>query len=119
MLTASCHCGAVRVTVARRPQSITNCNCSICRRHGALWAYYRQDSVRIDAAPDATQAYVWGRKALKFVRCRTCGCVTHWQRVAPVPGGRMGVNARNFEPDALGAARIRRLDGASSWTYLD
>jgi hypothetical protein len=31
----------------------------------------------------------------------------------------MGVNARNFEPDQLGAVRIRRLDGAVTEEYLD
>jgi hypothetical protein len=31
----------------------------------------------------------------------------------------MGVNARNFEPAELETLRIRRLDGASSWKYLD
>ena len=31
----------------------------------------------------------------------------------------MGVNARNFEPGLLGSVRIRLLDGASTWKYLD
>jgi hypothetical protein len=28
-------------------------------------------------------------------------------------------NARNFEPDVNGDVRIRRLDGAKTWKYLD
>jgi len=39
-LSGSCHCGAVVVNVARRPRQLTDCNCSICRRYGTLWAYY-------------------------------------------------------------------------------
>jgi hypothetical protein len=31
----------------------------------------------------------------------------------------MGVNARNFEPAALESVRIRLLDGADTWKYLD
>ncbi len=31
----------------------------------------------------------------------------------------MGVNARNFDPALLGSVRIRRLDGASTWKFLD
>ena len=38
-LTASCHCGAVRIEVQRAPRTLTGCNCSVCRRHGALWAH--------------------------------------------------------------------------------
>jgi len=119
MIAATCHCGAVRVEVARRPRSLTNCNCSICRRYGTLWAYYKRSEVRVVSASGATQEYVWGDRTLKFVRCRSCGCVTHWEGVQPKEDGRMGVNARNFEPGALGSPRIRLLDGASTWKYLD
>ena len=31
----------------------------------------------------------------------------------------MGVNARNFEPEALGPVRIRKLDVAVSWKVVD
>jgi hypothetical protein len=56
---------------------------------------------------------------LRFVRCSTCGCIMHWEPIRPTEGSRMGVNARNFEPSALGSVRIRLLDGASTWKYLD
>lgn len=119
VLAAACHCGAVRVEVPRRPRSLTNCNCSICRRYGTLWAYYKASEVRVTGAAGATSEYAWGDKSLKFVRCSTCGCITHWERVHPTASSRMGVNARNFEPSALGSVRIRCLDGASTWKYLD
>jgi hypothetical protein len=119
MLAATCHCGAVRVEVPRRPRSLTNCNCSICRRYGTLWAYYKASEVRITRAPGATSEYSWGDKSLTFVRCNTCGCITHWEPIRPQEGGRMGVNARNFEPGSLESVRIRLLDGASTWKYLD
>lgn len=119
MLATTCHCGAIRIEVPRRPQSLTNCNCSICRRYGTLWAYYKADAARIVGGAQATAEYRWGDRRLAFVRCANCGCVTHWKPVRRTPSSRMGVNARNFEPEALGAVRIRRLDGASSWKFLD
>jgi hypothetical protein len=120
MLTASCHCGGVRIEVPRKPPRLTDCNCSICRRYGALWAYYRADTVRVHVADRVKlRGYAWGDKALNFVRCGRCGCVTHWERVEPFPGCRMGVNARNFEPGIVGGVRVRRLDGAKTWKYLD
>ena len=33
--------------------------------------------------------------------------------------GKFGINMRNFDPDELGSLRLRRFDGADSWTYLD
>jgi hypothetical protein len=119
MLTATCHCGAIRVEVPHQPEALTNCNCSICRRYGTLWAYYPADTVRVAAEPGATSEYVWGSKMLRFVRCSICGCVTHWERIVPGGSGKMGVNARNLEPEAIDGARVRRLDGASTWKYLD
>jgi hypothetical protein len=119
MLTAMCHCGAVQVDVPRRPRSLTDCNCSICRRYGTLWAYYKASEVRVRAAGGATEKYSWGEKSLWFVRCCTCGCITHWQRVRPKKTSKMGANARNFAPIAVESIRIRRLDGASTWKYLD
>jgi len=113
MLTAKCHCGSVEVNIPRRPRTIANCNCSLCRRYGVLWAYFRAAIVQIKAEPGATQAYGWGRKSLRFVRCSNCGCVVNWERIVPAPERKMGVNARLFEPDQLGPVRIVLLDGAS------
>ena len=113
MLTATCHCGDVRVDVPVVPSVVADCNCSICRRYGVLWAYYPQASVTVHAAPGATDGYVWGRNVLRFVRCKRCGCVMLWERVVPVAGSKMGINARNFDPAELGKPEIEFLDGAA------
>jgi hypothetical protein len=119
MLTATCHCGAVRLDIPRRPRKLTDCNCSICRRYGTLWAYYRFRDVNVHAEPGSLMAYCWGDKQLRFMRCTTCGCITHWQPVELTENSRMGVNARNLEPGTIASVRVRRLDGASTWKYLD
>jgi hypothetical protein len=119
VITGSCHCGAIRVVLPARPRTLTACNCSICRRYGALWAYFTARRVRVEHEPGATVDYLWGGRRLRFVRCARCGCVTHWERARSSAASRMGVNARLFEPEALGDVRIRRLDGARTWRYLD
>ncbi len=48
-----------------------------------------------------------------------CGALRVAVPRRPRPGGRMGVNARNFEPADIAKARVRRFDGASSWRFLD
>jgi len=47
MIRASCHCGAVRLEIDAPPSEVTECNCSICRRYGVLWAYYTPEQVRL------------------------------------------------------------------------
>ena len=112
MIEASCHCGAVRFAVETAPGEVTDCNCSICRRYGALWAYYQAPQLQFAAENGPTDAYLWGRRQLELHRCRACGCVTHW--VAVDRGyTRMGVNARLFPPEVLAAAIVAPFDGAS------
>ena len=119
MLTGTCHCGAVRIQVSRKPRRLTSCNCSICRRYSTLMAYYDRSEVKITAAKGALARYSWGDKCIRFVRCATCGCVTHWEPVKRSIGSRMGINVRNFEPEDIGAVRVRRFDGAKTWRFLD
>jgi hypothetical protein len=114
---ASCHCGAVHLEVATPPESVTDCNCSICRRYGVLWAYYLPRQVRILATGGATDIYMWGDRLIEFHRCKICGCLTHWAAVDK-RSDRMGVNARLMDPDVLGVVRVRRLDGAVTGIYL-
>jgi hypothetical protein len=119
MLEATCHCGAVTIEVPRKPRRLTSCNCSICRRYGGLWAYYKAAEVKVSHARGTVDEYAWGDKSLKFVRCATCGCITHWAAMQPTANSRTGVNARNFAPEAIASVRVRRLDGASTWKFLD
>ncbi len=118
MISGSCHCGAVHISVAAKPRVLVSCNCSICRRYGTLWSYYDRGRVQIKRERGATMAYTWGHKHLRFVRCASCGCVMTWEAVDRARR-RMGVNFRNFDPADISSARIRRLDGAKTWKFLD
>jgi hypothetical protein len=114
---ATCHCGRVRIRVGRAPRTVTSCNCSVCRRYGALWAYYGAGSVHIQAPKGGLSRYAWRRKIRAYFRCKTCGCVTHYQYIKKWGRGTVGVNATNFEPDVLQRVRVRKLDGAATWTW--
>lgn len=121
MPSATCHCGAVRITVPALPTEITNCNCSICRRLGTLWGYYQVAQVQVHGHPEQTQSYIQGDRTLRTVRCKTCGCTLLWEPLDTAPDARMGVNMRNFDPTLVGRTRMRLLDGADSWnsSFLD
>jgi hypothetical protein len=118
MIESSCHCGAVCLEIDSAPETVTDCNFSICRHYGVLWGYYAPKNVRVAPPNGATDTYMWDDKTIEFHRCRNCGCVTHW---APVDKNydRMGVNARLMVPDVLEDVRVRRLNGANTGKYLD
>jgi hypothetical protein len=117
MIEGSCHCGAVRLTVRTEPVEVTECNCSICRRLGARWAYYSPKDVTLPKA-GSTQPYVWGDRMLAFHRCKACGVTTHWQSLDGSKD-RMAINARIFNELDWDRIRIRQFDGAATWEYVD
>ncbi len=94
---------------------MVDCNCSICRRYAALWAYYPLKDVIVPGG--LTDVFMLGRKKIEFHRCKICGCVTHWSPTDE--RDRMGVNARLMEPEVVARARVRHLDGANTWKFLD
>jgi hypothetical protein len=100
------------------PSEVTECNCSICRRYGVLWAYYSPKQVSVELSHGNTDTYMWDDKSIVFHRCANCGCVSHWAAVDP-SRDRMGINARLMPLDLLASVRIRHLDGANSEKYLD
>lgn len=114
MIAGACHCGAMRVTLARAPRTVTECNCSLCRKLGTRWGYFAPSEVTI--AGD-TDTYVQGERTLATHRCRICGCVTHWSSLTGLD--RMGVNVRLIDPGRIADVPVRRFDGADTWTYLD
>jgi hypothetical protein len=71
MLTISCHCGAIGLEFARRPRKLTQCNCSICRRYGAIWAYYRRKSVQVASRRIALAVYSGVTRGVSSIAART------------------------------------------------
>jgi hypothetical protein len=91
---ATCHCGAVFLRLSEKPSKVFECNCSICRRLGVLWAYCHCDDVTFERGEGTTRSYAWNNKILEFHSCIECGCTTHWIATDRTFRERMGVNAR-------------------------
>lgn len=119
MHEGSCHCGAVNLTLPSTPTVATDCNCSLCRRIGGPWVYFEFGTVEIDGHPENTIEYVQGDRTLRTIRCRTCGCTTHWEPLDPKVIAKHGVNLGNFDPELIAAVRARKFDGANTWKFFD
>ncbi len=118
-IKASCHCGSVQLEADQLPPSVTECNCSICRRYGAQWAYFTCQTARILTAPEHSTSYSWGDGDIAFSHCKTCGCLTHYESVEKTADSRIAINSRMMSPTDIEGIRVRRFDGASSWKFLD
>jgi len=123
MIRAACHCGAVRFEIAEPPEWVLDCNCTLCRRYGALLSYYRgadQAKLLTTPAPGTTEPYLWGDREIAFHRCKSCGCVTHIEAVADRVI--FGVNTRMMAGLDPAKVRLRRIDNSHScffWTRAD
>jgi hypothetical protein len=107
MTSGSCHCGAVRVEVPSAPRWVASCNCSICRRTGALVAYYRPAEVRVEGE---TATYVTGDGLIRFHHCRNCACHTHWSANPDALAGELPDDLRALLAERMGI-NARLLDG--------
>ena len=79
---ASCHCGAV-VLELDLPDGIVNprrCNCSICRRKGAVAASVPLSGLRIVKGQHTLRLYQFNTRTAKHYFCSVCGIYTHHQR---------------------------------------
>lgn len=111
MIEGRCHCGGVNWRFDGMPAEATACNCTICRKHGTLWAYdFEGEGIH---AEGPTTAYSWGDAQIGFHFCPTCGALAWWRATAPRPDGRrrMAVNLRLSEPGPIAAVPIEHLNG--------
>lgn len=79
---ASCHCGAVVLELSL-PNGIENprrCDCSICRRKGAIVGSVPLAGIKILKGEDALKLYEFNTKTAKHYFCSSCGIYTHHQR---------------------------------------
>jgi len=80
--TASCHCGAVVLELSL-PNGIENprrCDCSICRRKGAIVGSVPLAGIKILKGEDVLKCYEFNTKTAKHYFCSVCGIYTHHQR---------------------------------------
>ncbi len=119
MLTGSCHCGALTWTLEGDPGPATACNCTLCRRYGALWPYdYEGERIRI-SGPSATYTR-GGKPSLEVHFCPTCGGVLAWRGLHFDGDGRrrIAVNLRLAPPEAVALLPIDHFDGLDSFEDL-
>ena len=119
LIEGACHCGSVQWTYEGLPESATACNCTVCRRYGALWAYgFQNEGIRVSGT---TRAYLRGPRTIEFHFCPDCGCVAYWRALNPGADGRrrIAVNVRlALDPAAVAHLPIDHFDGLDRFTDL-
>ncbi|BCG19984.1 MULTISPECIES: GFA family protein [Vibrio] len=110
----SCHCGKVELELAL-PNGIEKprrCDCSMCRRRGAIVASVPLNGIRIMQGEDVLKQYQFNTHTAKHFFCGECGIYTHHQRRSDP--SEYGYNVGCLEgvnPYELGAIEV--MDGVN------
>lgn len=119
MIKGSCHCATVKWTYTYPVESVTACNCSLCRRYGALWAYgYFKTDAQVEGT---TGSYSWSSRHSHFHFCKNCGCLAYYLGNKPDAEGKIkiAVNFRMVEnPELIQHLRIDHFDGHDKFEDL-
>ena len=51
-IKATCHCGRASITLPRKPEQVTQCNCSLCTKTGFRGVYFGSDELVIEGEFD-------------------------------------------------------------------
>ena len=79
MKKISCHCGAIEaeVKISERIEKILRCNCSLCKRKGAIMTMVKNEDFKITKGLEILKLYQFHSKIAKHYFCSNCGIYTH------------------------------------------
>lgn len=77
-----CHCGTVvfEVKLENGLENLRRCNCSLCKRKGAIMATVPIERLKVTQGQDNLSLYQWNTCVAKHYFCKTCGIYTHHKR---------------------------------------
>lgn len=86
LLKGSCHCGAVKFEVRTAVTPASRCNCTLCRRKGALMSpSFAAAELTIVQGEDALTLYQFNTRVAKHYFCKHCGIYPfHQTRTNPL-----------------------------------
>ena len=107
----SCHCGRVSFELEAKLDYVVECNCSLCRRIGALWHGASDSSLRITGGEDELLVYQFNTMVAKHYSCKHCG--VHLFSRPRLDPSRWAVNVRCIDAVDLPALPVKHFDGAN------
>ena len=90
MKKLKCHCGAIEaeIDVKENLEKLLRCNCSLCKRKGAIMSMVKNETFKITKGADKLKLYQFHTKVAKHYFCSICGIYTHHNpRINPAMTG--------------------------------
>ena len=109
----SCHCQAVTFQVELDLSGAVQCNCSICSKIGAVWAFAPKAKFELRSGAAALKDYQFGKKKLLHRHCARCGVETFAEGKTPDGTPTVGINLRCVDGLEMDKLTPRPFDGRS------
>ena len=79
MKILKCHCGSIEaeINVDGDLAKVIKCNCSICKRKGAIMSMVKNEEFKITKGEKILKIYQFHSKVAKHFFCSICGIYTH------------------------------------------
>lgn len=107
----SCHCGQVAFEVDGELQQLTECNCSICARKGALHWFVGRDQLHLLTPEENLATYTFNKHVIRHHFCPKCGIHPYGEGVTPSGERMAAINVRCLEDVDIAALPVRHYDG--------
>lgn len=120
-LNGSCHCQAVKWQFNGKPSASSACNCTICRRYGAIWIYGYEGVGEDIEITGELHSYARDSKSISFYFCPKCGCVIKWSMNKLTKSGKLkcAINARSIDdPKLIEDIKLEHFDGLDTFEDL-
>ena len=108
-----CQCGAVTFEVDVDLDHCITCNCSRCRRLGAVLAFTTRDSFTLKSGEDSLTEYLFNKKQIRHLFCRTCGIQSFSYGAMPDGTQMAAINVNCLEGVDPRALNTQQVDGRS------
>jgi hypothetical protein len=106
----SCHCGRVQFEVDADLDHVRVCDCSICRKRGALLHRVDEDQFRLKTPLEDLTLYQFHTRTARDYFCPTCGILSFRRpRTAPE---QWSINVRCLDGVDLDAIPVKKVFGS-------
>lgn len=112
-LNGGCHCGAVAYTVELDPGGAIACNCSICSKLGAVWAFAPKAKFTLKKGEGKVGDYQFNKHVLHHRFCTACGIESYAEGKGKDGSEQVGINLRCVEGIDLDKLKPKPFDGRS------
>jgi hypothetical protein len=112
-IAGSCHCGNIAFEAEGEFATAMECNCSICRRKGALLAFVPRSQFRLATSRENLSSYQFNKHVITHYFCANCGIAPFSEAAMPNGAEMAAINLRCVPEIDIATLTVTQYDGAS------